>query len=340
MPPLGLSAVPLPKKKLKMLPEAAAVAAAVGAAAPPKRPPEVVVAAAAFTVLDAPSSRREAARAVQASGARAGASPLPPVASHDSRLLLTPETEVDAAARGVATAAAGAAAETASTAAAGAAAAGASLLVAAGVTASEGVEATAVRGVSATASLAEPLLPADGTDTTGVSLWARRGLTAAEEDAPLRGVAELSTEPAEPAPARRGAAALVDAVDGPIEDWSPVDPAEPVVSANANGTVATAEPIPNTTANTPTRPTYRDNPDCTVDSPAITARQPHSITRTRPSARTERPSRPPDSDDSTADIQATPPDPCASPAPTPNSSMPPAQLRSDIFLRIYLQEKP
>ena len=59
-------------------------------------------------------------------------------------------------------------------------------------------------GKTTTASLAEPLLPADGTDTTGVSLWARRGLTAAEEDAPLRGVAELSTEPAEPAPARRG----------------------------------------------------------------------------------------------------------------------------------------
>ena len=98
MPPLGLSAVPLPKKKLKMLPLAAAVAAAVGAAAEPTSgSPEVVVAAAGLAVLEAPSSRRDAARAVKASGARAGASPLLPVASHDSRLEPTPETEVDAA---------------------------------------------------------------------------------------------------------------------------------------------------------------------------------------------------------------------------------------------------
>ena len=47
MPAFGFSAVPSPKKKLKMLPEAAAVAAAVGAAAEPTSgSPEVVVAAA------------------------------------------------------------------------------------------------------------------------------------------------------------------------------------------------------------------------------------------------------------------------------------------------------
>jgi hypothetical protein len=38
------------------------------------------------------------------------------------------------------------------------------------------------------------------------------------------------------------------------DDASEVDPGEPVVSANATGTDATAEPTPNATANAPTRP--------------------------------------------------------------------------------------
>jgi hypothetical protein len=41
------------------------------------------------------------------------------------------------------------------------------------------------------------------------------------------------------------------------DEFDPVEPAEPVVSANATGTDATAEPTPNATANAPTRPTYR-----------------------------------------------------------------------------------
>jgi hypothetical protein len=36
----------------------------------------------------------------------------------------------------------------------------------------------------------------------------------------------------------------------------PAEPADPVVSANATGTDATAEPTPKATANAPTRPTY------------------------------------------------------------------------------------
>jgi hypothetical protein len=40
-------------------------------------------------------------------------------------------------------------------------------------------------------------------------------------------------------------------------ELDPVEPAEPVVSAKATGTDATAEPTPNATANAPTRPTYR-----------------------------------------------------------------------------------
>jgi hypothetical protein len=62
MPPLGLAAVPLPKKTLKIVPLAAAVAAAPVA------------------LTSVPSSRRDAASAVQASGINAGAAPLPPLA--------------------------------------------------------------------------------------------------------------------------------------------------------------------------------------------------------------------------------------------------------------------
>jgi hypothetical protein len=39
-------------------------------------------------------------------------------------------------------------------------------------------------------------------------------------------------------------------------ELDPAEPADPVVSANATGTDATAEPTPNATANAPTRPTY------------------------------------------------------------------------------------
>jgi hypothetical protein len=41
----------------------------------------------------------------------------------------------------------------------------------------------------------------------------------------------------------------------PVESAVELDPAEPVVSANAIGIDATAEPTPNATANAPTRPT-------------------------------------------------------------------------------------
>jgi hypothetical protein len=40
-----------------------------------------------------------------------------------------------------------------------------------------------------------------------------------------------------------------------VESAVELDPAEPVVSANAIGIDATAEPTPNATANAPTRPT-------------------------------------------------------------------------------------
>ena len=137
--------MPLPKKNRRMLPGchppiAAALEAAVTLAVGPLSGSLVEVpAAAALAVLALPSSRREAANAVHASGANAGTSPLPPpVASHDNKLEPTPATDVDAAARG--DAAAGTADFTDSTATAGTAATGALALDPAAVTASEGVE--------------------------------------------------------------------------------------------------------------------------------------------------------------------------------------------------------
>ena len=68
----------------------------------------------------------------------------------------------------------------------------------------------------------------------------------------------LDTPPRPRAAPRVGA--FVDADDEPDPESAapdPVDPAEPVVSANATGIATTAEPTPNATANAPTRPTYR-----------------------------------------------------------------------------------
>ena len=63
-------------------------------------------------------------------------------------------------------------------------------------------------------------------------------------------------EPPRPAPAPRdGTDALVDAEDESEGADDPVDPDDPVVSANATGTTATTEPTPNATASAPTRPT-------------------------------------------------------------------------------------
>ncbi|MFM9032701.1 MAG: hypothetical protein ACKOQ4_00125 [Mycobacterium sp.] len=47
-----------------------------------------------------------------------------------------------------------------------------------------------------------------------------------------------------------------DDSDDAVES-EPVDPPDPVVSANAAGIAATAEPTPRATAKAPTRPTYR-----------------------------------------------------------------------------------
>jgi hypothetical protein len=73
---------------------------------------------------------------------------------------------------------------------------------------------------------------------------------------PLREPAPSEPSAAPPRPDRAPRAGAD--VDAPADDASepdPLDPAEPVVSANATGTATTADPTPNATANAPTRPT-------------------------------------------------------------------------------------
>ena len=55
-------------------------------------------------------------------------------------------------------------------------------------------------------------------------------------------------------------------------------PADPVVSANAIGTEAIAEPTPRATANAPTLPTYREYPGVTASADP----RPNTMDRTRP----------------------------------------------------------
>ena len=73
------------------------------------------------------------------------------------------------------------------------------------------------------------------------------------DELPAESVAVEPPRPARAAP-REGTDA--DAEDADEASEEPAEPAEPVVSANATGTDATAEPTPNATASAPTRPTY------------------------------------------------------------------------------------
>ena len=76
---------------------------------------------------------------------------------------------------------------------------------------------------------------------------------ASPEESPTESPTEDPARPARPAP-REGAADF-GADDAEDESDEPVEPPEPVVSANATGTDATAAPTPKATANAPTRPT-------------------------------------------------------------------------------------
>jgi hypothetical protein len=161
--------------------------------------------------------------------------------------------------------AAAGAAETEATAGAGAEDAGESLLAAAVVDVSAGAETD---GATAVVSAVErdPLLPAEVAETGEVvsELW-RLGVAAAgalpprtEESEPEASVAGDGA--LLPRPERRAdVPALVEEPAAEAEDSAepvPVEPAEPVVSAKANGIAANPEPTPRAMANAPTRPTY------------------------------------------------------------------------------------
>ena len=245
MPAFGFSAVPSPAKTRKMLPGC--------------HPPAVAA---------APNSRRDAAAAVHANGPTTGESPPEPGCNHDTTA--APTTAAEPAAR---TAATGAADRTP---------------VAADVsTAVEDPDdttgaATSVSGISRVT----PDRRTDGAAGVRCRVVASGSGSCPRDpvDEPARSAVE-SARGAAPRSARRdGTRALVDAPLGPDSAaLDPVDPAEPVVSAAANGIAATAEPTPRATARAPTRPTYRAKPAAAGSEPS-TERKRYSIDRIRPAA--------------------------------------------------------
>ena len=284
MPAFGLSAVPLPTKNRKMLPGChAPTAAAEGEAtaeplsdATPDAGSPVDTDAAARTGLSEPLpiSRRVAAAAAHTTVAAAGESPLPSAPSHDRNELLNPDAGATRAA--VIT---GGAATTGS--------ASSSTCVAAGVAvATESMFAASVfcdcGSGSETDSGAREVDPEFAAGKTPAGAWSRREATSGttalecpplpvdESFAPIFGTAvRVPGRRADPVAAPVAAeSALAEsppdraprdgrAVDAPEAESAvdPVEPAEPVVSANATGTDAIAEPTPSATANAPTRPT-------------------------------------------------------------------------------------
>ena len=116
-------------------------------------------------------------------------------------------------------------------------------------------------------------------------LWAR-----ARGPAPSPAADSAAPEPdsppsADPRPPARGPRAGEDFRDDDDDEESaeldPLDPADPVVSANATGSEPRPEPTPKATANAPTRPTYRANPDNPdAPTPTPTERRPYSMLRT------------------------------------------------------------
>lgn len=251
MPAFGFSAVPSPAKTRKMLPGC--------------HPPAVAAVAAA------PNSRRDAASAVHANGPTTGASPSEPVCNHETTA--APTTVAEPVAR---TAATGAADRTP--------VAGDASTALEDPAETTGA-ATSVSGISGAARVT-PDRRTDGTAGVRCRVVASGSGSCPREpvDEPARSTAE-SARGAAPRSARRdGTRALVDApLDPDSAALDPVDPAEPVVSAAANGIAATAEPTPRATARAPTRPTYRAKP-AAAGSEAWTERKRYSIVRIRPAA--------------------------------------------------------
>jgi hypothetical protein len=312
MPAFGLASVPLPTKNRRIDPgyQPAIVAADGDPTAAADRPltnsPVDTDAAGAAVRAAPPNSRRDAAATVHANGAADGLSPEPPEANHANRFELTPRTPlVAAAARG--------AVITGADAAAGAATAAGATTTATSGAATESSTTGGAESLPPTGATTEPR---DGTDTTAPRLTptppgattapdrrscalpagdpgltppprlpesAVPGASLSDEPLPADAVPDDAPRPARAGP-RDGAFVDSDAADPePAEsaELDPDDPPDPVVSANATGTDATAEPTPRATANAPTRPTNGAKLDDPT-SVAITARRPYSIARTRP----------------------------------------------------------
>lgn len=262
MPAFGSDAVPLPTKNRQILPgchPTAAIDAATGPAGSP-----LVTAAAALGVLAAlPDSRRDTATSAHPNGATTGASPPEPDHSHANTPAPTPATEPDAAARaGAAIAATATGVETACPAAGFTESDDDPLSSSSAETAAEPSETT---GASTDTKPPPGTVADDGTEAVEAegSEPRRPGVAATnalppECADPVDAPPDESDEPeTEPRPDRRdGTLVFVDPADAgePAPEPEPVEPAEPVVSANATGIAATAEPIPNATASAPTRP--------------------------------------------------------------------------------------
>ena len=207
----------------------------------------VVAAGTALAVLAAvPDSRRVAASAAYITGVAAGASPSEPGPNQDDRFAPIPLIAPDAAAAG------------------GAAAVGERSPAA--VDTSAAVD----WGICTRATSDETLLPAAGVLS---ELW-RLGVTAAgvpprtEESEAEASEAEASEDADAPFPRPDRRAEVLAFVEDPAAaeadesgEPEPLDPAEPEVSASANGIAEKPDPTPRATASAPTRPTYLAWPD-------------------------------------------------------------------------------
>lgn len=283
MPAFGLSAVPLPMKNRTKSAIGLAVAAATAAADGPTGS-LLATDAAAGTVrlLPPPSSRRVNATAVHANGAAPGPS-VPPPPSHASSELDTPDTaprDCDAVRTGAdddAVAAAAGAAATPTDAAERTERAGA------------GADESDTSGASTDTSGAEPASTEESTtgelSTSGAACARSRldvfvelraspasavprprdaaGASATSPDSavPREPPAAGAAEPLRAAGREPRVAADFDAEPCDDESADAVEPPDPVVSAAATGSDATAAPTPRATARAPTRPTYRAEPD-------------------------------------------------------------------------------
>jgi hypothetical protein len=268
IPALGCSAVPLPMKiRTRLAIGPAPVAEAFGdrTTTPAGSPLETVAAAGAAAPARPPNSRRATANPAHANGAAGPFEPSPPARAPNPNQPnnVEPITGTGAACAVEAT---GAPSATPTPAAEATAAArrppttgpdspGTTALAAAGTTTAmpddRGTRDESGFGTAGT-------FTADA--SAGASLFV---VAAAGRDVPRRapdGESALS----EPAAARTGPRAVRGAPEaGPPASLlaPPTDPDDPVSSAKATGAHPTDAPIPNATANAPTRPTYRAQPD-------------------------------------------------------------------------------